>query len=241
MIFLIPLLCKKILFIAVNCQYLSKDVYATSLFRAVLPAPPLALSASIVWRGFCFFANCAKKSLPTESRKRKKKIGAANEIVEVDECYTSGGKGGRKVTKHGRGLNGKIAFAGAIERNGRRVRIERIICASRQCLSSFIARNIRSGSTVHTDSFKSYLDIPKYGYRHFRVNHFLTFKDSKSGACTNIIESVWAVMRRHWQRFCGGFRNNLNLWIAEIEWRIENRKNLPNALKKVLRRIWKIT
>lgn len=187
--------------------------------------------------GILFFRKLREKIATDRIAEAQKKIGAANEIVEVDECYTSGGKGGRKVAKQGRGLNGKIAFAGAIERNGRRVRIERIICASRQCLSSFIARNIRSGSTVHTDSFKSYLDIPKYGYRHFRVNHFLTFKDSKSGACTNIIESVWAVMRRHWQRFCGGFRNNLNLWIAEIEWRIENRLNLPQALKKVLRRV----
>ena len=177
-----------------------------------------------------------KKSPPSESRKRKKKIGARSEVVEIDECYTSGGKGGRKVAGQGRGLAGKIAFAGAIERRGRRVRIERIKSVNRESLTSFIARNVRRGSIVHTDSFKSYLDVPKYGYRHYRVNHFLTFKDSKSGACTNLIESVWAQMRRHWNRFCGGFRNNLNLWIAEIEWRVENSKNLTQALKRILRK-----
>ena len=88
---------------------------------------------------------------------------------------------------------------------------------------------------MHTDSFKSYSGMSQYGYKHFKVNHFLTFKNSQNGACTNTIESVWAVMRRHWHRFCGGFRNNLNLWIAEIEWRIENRLDLNKALKKVLR------
>ena len=166
---------------------------------------------------------------------QKKKIGAGD-VVEVDECYTSGGKGGRKVARQGRGLAGKIAFAGAIERHGRRVRIERIESANRENLTSFIVRNVRRGSTVHTDSFKSYLDVPKYGYTHCRVNHFLTFKDRKSGACTNMIESVWSQMLCHWERFRGGFRNNLNLWIAEIEFRIENNKNLPLALKRILRK-----
>ena len=94
-----------------------------------------------------------------------KKIGERSDIGEVDECYTSCGKGGR-------GLAGKIAFAGAIERRGWRVRIEHIKSASRESLTSFIARNVRRGSIVHTDSFKSYLYVPKYGYKHCRVNHF---------------------------------------------------------------------
>lgn len=105
----------------------------------------------------------------------------------------------------------RLRLRARLNENGWRVRIERIICASRECLSSFIARNIRSGSTVHTDSFKSYLDIPKYGCRHFRVNHFLTFKDSKSGACTNIIENVWAVMRRIRQSFINKKTKNMQI------------------------------
>ena len=81
--------------------------------------------------GILFFRKLREKIATDRIAEAQKKIGAANEIVEVNECYTSGGKGGRKVAKQGRGLNGKIAFAGAIERNGRRIRIERIICASR--------------------------------------------------------------------------------------------------------------
>lgn len=186
--------------------------------------------------GILFFRKLREKIAAERIAEAQKKIGAKSDIVEVDECYTSGGKGGRKVARQGRGLMGKLAFAGAIERRGRRVRIERIKSASRESLTSFIARKVRRGSIVHTDSFKSYLDVPKYGYKHCRVNHFLTFKDSKSGACTNLIESVWAQMRRHWNRFCGGFRNNLHLWIAEIEFRIENSKCLPKALKRILRK-----
>ena len=36
-----------------------------------------------------------------------------NGIVEIDECYTSSGYGGRKAAKQGRNLSGKIAIVGA--------------------------------------------------------------------------------------------------------------------------------
>lgn len=230
----------KTLFTDASCRLPSKKACSYYSKRAVLPAPPLAMSASIAWLPFFSSESSARKSPPKGSRNLKKKKIGAGDVVEVDECYTSGGKGGRKVARQGRGLAGKIAFAGAIERHGRRVRIERIESASRKNLTSFIVRNVRRGATVHTDSFKSYLDVPKYGYTHCRVNHFLTFKDRKSGACTNMIESVWSQMLCHWERFRGGFRNNLDLWIAEIEFRIENNKNLPSALKRVLRKKWNI-
>lgn len=156
----------------VGCVYRSDATCATSFLRAVLPAARLGLSASTAWPAFYSSESYARKSPPSESRKRKK-IGARSDIVEVDECYTSCGKGGR-------GLAGKIAFAGAIERRGWRVRIEHIKSASRESLTSFIARNVRRGSIVHTDSFKSYLYVPKYGYKHCRVNHFWRSKTAKS-------------------------------------------------------------
>lgn len=206
------------------------------LFLAGSTARAAARIAGINKNTTTLFFRKLREKIAIKRLAEYQKIGAKNEVVEVDECYTSGGKGGRKVAKQGRGLAGKIVFAGAIERNGRRVRIERIHSTNREALTSFIKRNVERGSILHTDSFKSYLDVPKHGYKHYRVNHHLTYKDRKSGACTNLIESVWAQVRRHWNRFCGGFRNNINLWIAEIEFRIENSKNLLKAFKRILRK-----
>ena len=160
------------------------------------------------------------------------------EEVEVDETYLSGGEGGRKKSRRGRSLVGKIALVGVVERGTRKLHIEEVKATNAETLESFCSRNIESGATVHTDSFRSYNHIKKYGFHHKKVNHFLTFKNRKTKACTNLIESVWAYTKRFFHKYCGGWRNNLNLWIAQIEFLFENRTplNQSNALKRLLRR-----
>lgn len=157
--------------------------------------------------------------------------------VEVDETYLSGGEGGRKKSRRGRSLVGKIALVGVVERGTRKLHIEEVKATNAETLESFCSRNIESGATVHTDSFRSYNHIKEYGFCHKKVNHFLTFKNRKTKACTNLIESVWAYTKRFFHKYCGGWRNNLNLWIAQIEFLFENRTplNQTNALKRLLR------
>lgn len=159
-------------------------------------------------------------------------------VVEVDETYLSGGEGGRKKARKGRSLEGKIALVGVVERGTRKLHIEEVKSTNAETLESFCTRNIESGSTVHTDSFRSYNHIKSYGFRHKKVNHFLTFKNWRTKACTNLIESVWAFTKRFLFKYCGGWRNNLNLWIAQIEFLFENKNPLDQEaeLKQMLRR-----
>ena len=49
-----------------------------------------------------------------------------NGIVEIDECYTSSGYGGRKAAKQGRNLSGKIAIVGAVERKSKQLTLTRV-------------------------------------------------------------------------------------------------------------------
>ena len=158
--------------------------------------------------------------------------------VEVDETYLSGGEGGRKKSRRGRSLVGKIALVGVVERGTRKLHIDEVKATNAETLESFCSRNIESGATVHTDSFRSYNRIKEYGFRHKKVNHFLTFKNWRTKACTNLIESVWAFTKRFLFKYCGGWRNNLNLWIAQIEFLFENKNPLDQEaeLKQMLRR-----
>ena len=157
--------------------------------------------------------------------------------VEVDETYLSGGGGGRKKARRGRSLDGKIALVGVVQRGTRNLHIEEVKATDAKTLESFCHRNIACGSTVHTDCFRSYNHIEKYGFIHKKVNHFLTFKNWKTKACTNLIESVWSYMKRFFCKFCGGWRNNLNLWLAQIEFLFESGspRAQTNALKRLLR------
>ena len=163
---------------------------------------------------------------------RKKHITGGE--VEVDETYLSGGEGGRKKAKQGRNLAGKIALVGVVERHTRRLHIERVESTASAVLESFCSRNIETGSIVHTDSFKAYNHIKKLGFHHKRVNHSKGFKTKRTKACTNLIESVWAFAKRHFARFAGGWRNNLNLWIAELEFRFEHKHTYIAEFKKLL-------
>lgn len=160
--------------------------------------------------------------------------------VEIDECYLRGGNGGRKVARQGRCNAGKFVVVGAAQRcpetGTRRLKTAVIPQANRETLHAFARKHVAPGSEINTDQFKAY-KLNKCGYVHKRVNHSLVFKDFRNGACTNTIESAWSVLRRHLGRFCGGYRHNLHLFLAEIEMRFEcGVKAFEKRLKKLLRK-----
>ena len=159
--------------------------------------------------------------------------------VEIDECYIFGAPGGRKVARQGRCLAGKFAVAGVAQRcpetGARRLKTAVLPAVNRKTLHAFAREHVLPGTEINTDQFRAY-DLTRCGFRHKRVNHSLVFKDFRNGACTNIIESAWSVLRRHFSRFCGGYRHNLRLFLAEIEMRFECGVNgFEKSLKKLLK------
>jgi transposase-like protein len=88
-----------------------------------------------------------------------------SDIVEVDETYV----GGEKSGKRGRGAEGKVIVAIAVETRDRatgRVRLSVVEDVSSQSLMQFVKDNVYSGSTVITDNWNSYNNLPKAGYKH---------------------------------------------------------------------------
>lgn len=86
-----------------------------------------------------------------------------NGKVEVDETLL----GGKSEGKRGRGAEGKILVAIAVEvlaKGTGRVRLSIIPDASRKSLKNFIANNIEEGSELMTDGWKSYKSIE--GFKH---------------------------------------------------------------------------
>lgn len=116
-------------------------------------------------------------------------------------------------------------------------------------LKGFIKDNVREGSTVVTDSFKSYSNL--HGYNHLTVNHTVG-EYVKDQAHTNGIESFWALLKRgyigvfhhmsakHLHRYINefSFRHNqidlgtiefINKTIAKMEDKRLTYKQLTNA------------
>jgi transposase-like protein len=89
--------------------------------------------------------------------------------IEVDESFV----GGEKEGKRGRGAWGKAIVAGAVEvlkgpkgEHAGRIRLQSIIDASEDSLMEFIETQVEEGSTIVTDGWKGYLNVPKYGFDH---------------------------------------------------------------------------
>jgi transposase-like protein len=85
-------------------------------------------------------------------------------VVEVDETYI----GGRKPGKRGRGAEGKMIVAVAVEDKGDdgigRIRLGHVPDASAQSLHPFIQDAIQKGSQIRTDDWAGYEGIEKIGY-----------------------------------------------------------------------------
>ena len=83
--------------------------------------------------------------------------------VEVDETYVGGAEKG----VHGRQIHNKAIVVIAVEvhspKGFGRVRMQRVPDASAASLTPFIRDAVEPGSTVHTDGWKGYDDLPKQG------------------------------------------------------------------------------
>jgi len=141
-------------------------------------------------------------------------------IVECDETYI----GGKKHNKHwdkkstkGRGSVGKIPVFGIKERQGR-VMSRVVVDASKATLQGIIYQQVKRGSVINTDEWRSYIGLGK-DYVHNVVNHSKgQYVNGQS--YTNSIESVWAVLKRGYHGIYHRFsRKHLQKYIDEFDFR----------------------
>ena len=105
---------------------------------------------------------------------QKKTAELDGDSIEVDETYIGGKEGNKhadKKLKAGRGAVGKTAVIGAKDRDGNQVKAEVIPNTKKAILQGFIQENVKPGSNVYTDDFKSYTNL--HGYSHATVKHSL--------------------------------------------------------------------
>lgn len=116
-------------------------------------------------------------------------IGGEGSIIEVDECLIG-------ERKYNRGRF-KIAqwIVGIVERKTGNVRFEAVSSRDKDMLLKNLKKYVHPKSTVITDCWKGYIGIDAFFKRHQTVNHSKNFKDPKTGAYTQTIESQWRLLK----------------------------------------------
>jgi transposase len=154
-------------------------------------------------------------------------IGGAGRTVQIDETFVGGVV--KRDTHGGDPAAGKTVVIGMIEVGGEIV--TQIIPNCRGgTMYPVIVKNVKAGTTVHTDDWRGYRSLHKHGYRHDTVNHSMKEYVSASGTTVNAIEGFW----RHLKASINGTHvwvsgKHLGTYAKEFEYRF-NRRSEPHRM-----------
>jgi len=155
-------------------------------------------------------------------------------IIEVDETYVGGQRRNQRKaqravpSKHGRGTTKQPVF-GILCREGK-VWAEVVPNIQAETLLPLITKQVRTGSTVCSDTLVSYTGVAAKGYVHRLVDHHATYSDGK-GTHINGLEGFWGYLKRSLASRGGIRREKLSLFLGEFVWRYNHRKQ-PISTKR---------
>lgn len=155
--------------------------------------------------------------------------------VEIDETYI-GGKGMNKSRwTQGMGGEEKEVVMGMVERKGKAY-LKHIPNTGKWTLLKQIKENVSPQTRVITDEYRSYTQLPKYGYPHDFVNHQETYV--RGDIHTQNIENIWSNFKRGLR---GVYRNvskkYLQAYADEYAFRYSNRLSTGKMFDLILAQV----
>lgn len=165
-------------------------------------------------------------------------------IVEVDETYLGGQWKNKRLSeknklgkaKRGRGTFKQPAF-GILCRGGK-VWAEIVPGVEAKDLQPIIEKQVKTGSTICSDSWRGYTGIATKGYVHRLVKHEKKEYSDMKGHHINGLEGFWGYLKRKLAAKGGIRKKRLPIFLGEYVWRYNHRnlsfKDQENRLMKLL-------
>jgi transposase-like protein len=130
-------------------------------------------------------------------------------LVEVDETYI----GGKKEGSPGRGAEGKVIVAGAVDirrKSANRVRLKVIPNVTGEALLGFVKDNIEEGATVETDDWRGYSRLNTAGYEHITSEELIHLHRVFSNLKTWLLGTHHGVSPQHLQAYLNEYTFRFN-------------------------------
>ena len=142
------------------------------------------------------------------------KIGGIGKTVEIDESKF----GPKRKYRRGRVSEGPWVF-GAVERGSQKALLFRVPDRTGETLiHHLITTHILPGTVIYSDQFYPYIPLNQLGYIHLSVNHSKNFVNPDSGAHTNTIEGLWALVKKKLKSMSGTLYEHLPSYLDEFIW-----------------------
>jgi transposase len=158
--------------------------------------------------------------------------------VEVDETYLGGQWKNKRLSerktgsKRGRGTK-KTPVFGILCRGGK-VWAQIVPDVEARTLLPLITKQVEPGSTVCSDTWKSYTGVAANGYVHRLVKHQEGEYSDNKGNHINGLEGFWGYLKRRLAAKGGIRRERLPLYLTEYVWRYNHRNETIESQKKQL-------
>jgi transposase len=94
---------------------------------------------------------------------------------------------------------------------------------SAQTLLTHIENHTRKGSVYYTDAFRGYQSLQRFG-KHLVVNHSKEFVNQRTKNHINGIEGFWSYAKHILYNYRGVSRYHFPMYLKEIEYRYNHRK-----------------
>ena len=67
---------------------------------------------------------------------------------------------------------------------------------SAETLEALVEKYVERGSVLYTDAWRGYSNLVNLGFRHFVVNHSISFVGGETGVHTNTIKGCWCAVKK---------------------------------------------
>lgn len=207
-----------------SLKRLKREIWVISAFRRQQTALLTSVDSGISYKAVKRIYDNLRLRIIGECEREAGKLSGE---IELDEAYF----GGRRKGQRGRGAGGKSVVFGLLERDGR-VYTKVVDAVSKEVLMAVIQRRSRKGSVYYTDQFRSYNSLKRYG-KHYTIKHTKVFarKGRKRLVHINGTEGFWSFAKHGLYNYRGVSKSNFPLYLKEMEYRYNHRKdNLLNLL-----------